>query len=114
MSHPTPTKVRLTTTFVPLVMPRSGSLAHGVRLIEEFVHAAPTPQKTRAFERALSALRREVGRCILAWALKRWEPKSDKEAPARVQVEGRLYRRRRQHPRSVATLFGPVELWRRL
>jgi hypothetical protein len=95
-------------------MQRSGSLAHGVRLIDEFVHDEPPPQKTMAFERELSALLREVGRCILAWALNRLEPKSDKEAPARGQVEGRLYRRRRQHPRSVATLFGPVELWRRL
>jgi len=27
---------------------------------------------------------------------------------------GRLYRCRRQHPNQVATLFGPVKLWRRL
>jgi hypothetical protein len=114
MIHPTPTKVLLTTTFAPLVMQLSGSLARGVRLIDEFVHDEPTPQKPMTFERELRALLREVGRRILAWALNRLEPKNDQEAPSRVQVEGRLYRRRRQHPRSVATLFGPVELWRRL
>jgi hypothetical protein len=114
MIHPTPTQVRLTTTFAPLVMQLSGSLTRGIRLIDAFVHDEPPPQKTMAFERDLSALLREVGRRIMAWALNRLEPKNDKEAPSRVQVEGRLYRRRRQYPRSVATLFGPVELWRRL
>jgi hypothetical protein len=39
---------------------------------------------------------------------------NDQEAPSRLQFEGRLYRRRRKHRRSVATLFGPVELRRRL
>lgn len=114
MIHPTPTKVLLTTTLAPLVMQLSGSLARGVRLIDAFVHDEPTPQKMMSFERELSALLREVGRRIMAWALHRLEPKNDKEAPSRVQVEGRLYRRRHQHPRSVATLFGPVELRRRL
>jgi hypothetical protein len=31
-----------------------------------------------------------------------------------VSFEGRLYRRRRQHPHVVGTLFGSVTLWRRL
>ncbi len=43
MIHTTPTKVLLTTTFEPLVMQLSGSLARGTRLIEQFVHAEPTP-----------------------------------------------------------------------
>jgi hypothetical protein len=114
MIHPTPTKVRLTTTCAPLVRQLSGSRARGVRRIDAFVPDEPTPQKTRACERALSALLRAGGRRIMAWALHRLEPKNDQEAPSRGQVEGRLYRRRRQHPRSVATLFGPVMLWRRL
>ena len=50
----------------------------------------------------------------MAWALNGLEPEDDQEAPARVEFEGRLYRRRRQYPNSVATLFGPVELRRRL
>jgi hypothetical protein len=66
------------------------------------------------FEGELSALLREVGRRIMAWALNRLEPQDDQEAPARVELEGHLYRRRRLYPNSVATLFGPVELRRRL
>ncbi len=114
MIYPTPTKTLLTTTFEPLVMQLAGSLARGTRLIDQFVHAEPTPEKTMAFERELSALLREVGRRIMAWALNGLEPDADTEAPSRVAFEGRLYRRRRKHPHSVATLFGPVTLRRRL
>ncbi len=114
MIHSTPTKTLLTTTFEPLVMQLSGSLARGTRLIDHFVHAEPTPETTMAFERELSALLREVGRRIMAWTLNRLEPEADDEAPSRVAFEGRLSRRRRTHPHAVATLFGPVTLWRRL
>jgi hypothetical protein len=114
MIHPTPTKVLLTTTFEPLVRQLSGSLARGVRLIEQFLHDEPTPTTTMTFERELSALLREVGRRIMAWTLNRLEPKADREAPSRVSFEGRLSRRRRKHLHVVGTLFGPVTLWRRL
>ena len=60
------------------------------------------------FERELSALLREVGRRIMTWTLNRIEPDANPEAPLRVSLEGRLYRRRRQHPRVVGTRFGPV------
>src|SRR5262249_42064866 len=114
MIHPTPTKTLLTTTFASLVMELSGLLARGTRLLDRFVHAAPTPATTMAFERDLSALLREVGRRIMTWTLNRLEPEADSEAPSRVSFEGRLYRRRRKHPHVVGTLFGPVTLWRRL
>jgi hypothetical protein len=114
MIHPTPTKTLLTTTFESLVMQLSGLLARGTRLLDQFVHAEPTPETTMAFERELSALLREVGRRIMTWTLNRIEPDANHEAPLRVSLEGRLYRRRRQHPRVVGTLFGPVTLWRRL
>jgi hypothetical protein len=114
MIHPTPTKTLLTTTYESLVMQLSSLLARGTRLLERFVHAEPTPEATMAFERELSDLLREVGRRIMAWTLNRLEPDADNEAPLRVSFEGRLYRRRRQHPHVVGTLFGPVTLWRRL
>jgi hypothetical protein len=112
--HPTPTKVLLTTTFEPLVRQLSGSLARGVRLIDQFVHDEPTPQKMMTFERDLRLLLRDVGRRIMAWVLNRLEPTTDEETPPRVQFEGHFYRRRQKHPRALATLFGPVEVWRRL
>ena len=98
MINPTPTKTLLTTTFASLVMQLSGSLARGTRLIEQFVQAELTPETTMAFERELSTLLREVGRRIMAWTLNRLEPEAADEAPSRVAFEGRLYRRRRQHP----------------
>ena len=95
-------------------MQLSGSLARGVRLIGQFLQDEPTPQKTMAFELDLNSLLRDVGRRIMAWVLHHMEPEADNEAPCRLQFKGHLYRRRRKHPRSLATLFGPVTLWRRL
>jgi len=114
MIHPTLTKTLLTTTCESLVMELSGLLARGTRLLDRFVHTEPTPATTMAFERELSDLLREVGRRIMTWTLNCLEPEADSEAPSRVSFEGRLYRRRRQHPQVVGTLFGPVTLWRRL
>jgi hypothetical protein len=67
-----------------------------------------------AFERELSRLLREVGRRIMAWVLNRLEPESDAAAPSRLQLEGRVYRRRAKYRSTVATLFGTVDVWRRL
>ena len=114
MIHPTPTQTLLTTTFEPLVMQLSSSVARGARIINQFVQAAPAPEATMAFELELDTLLREVGRRIMAWTLNQVEPEADAEAPARLEYNGYLYRRRRQPPRSVATLFGPVTLRRRL
>ena len=114
MIHPTPTQTLLTTTFEPLVMQLSSSLTRGARIINQFVQAAPAPEATMAFELELDTLLREVGRRIMAWTLNQVEPEADAEAPARLEYNGYLYRRRRQPPRSVATLFGPVTLRRRL
>jgi hypothetical protein len=114
MVHTTPTKVRLTTTFQPLVAQLSGSLAHGVRLLDQVLHDEPTPQKMATFAWELHALLREVGRRIMAWVLNHVEPENDAEAPSRVRFEGRLSRRRGNQRSAWATLFGPVEVWRRL
>jgi hypothetical protein len=114
MVHTTPPKVLLTTTLRPLVVQLSGSLAQGVRLIQQCRHEEPPPQKMATFERALSALFREVGRRIMAWVLNHLEPENTDEAPSRVPCEGRGYRRRAKHRSAVATLFGTVDVWRRL
>jgi hypothetical protein len=97
MVHTTPTKVLLTTTLRPLVMQLSGSLAQGVRLLDQYRNEEPTPQKMATFEGALSALLREVGRRIMAWVLNHVEPEHTEEAPARVQFEGRVSRGARGH-----------------
>jgi hypothetical protein len=114
MIHPTPTKVLLTTTLRPLVVQLSGSLAHGAKLIDQFLHQEPTPQKMATFERELRTLLREVGRRIMAWVLHHMEPACADEMPSRLGWRGRASRRRRQHRTTLATLCGPVGVWRRL
>jgi hypothetical protein len=114
MVHPTPTKVLLTTTLRPLVVQLSGALAHGVRLLDQFLHDEPTPQQMAKFEWELRTLLREVGRRIMAWVLNHVEPENHAEAPSRLWWKGAAYRRRRRHRTAMATLFGPVVVWRRL
>ena len=114
MIHSTPTKVLLATTLQPLVVQLSGSLAHGAKLIDQFLQQAPTPQKMAMFEGELSTLLREVGRRIMAWVLNHMEPECAEEMPSRLWWKGQAYRRRRKHRTTLATLFGPVVVWRRL
>jgi hypothetical protein len=114
MVHTTSTKVLLTTTLQPLVVQLSGSLARGAKLIEQFLHHEPTPQQMATFERELSTLLREVGRRIVAWVLNHLESDDPDEVPSRLWFKGQAYRRRRKHRTSLATLFGPVVVWRRL
>lgn len=114
MVHTTPTKVLLTTTLRPLMVQLSGALARGVRLIDQFLHDEPTPQKMAAFEGELSTLLREVGRRVMGWMLNHMEPDCPDEAPSRLGFQGQAYRRRRTHRTTIATLFGPVVVWRRL
>lgn len=114
MIHPTPTKVLLATTLQPLVAQLSGSLARGAKLIDQCLHHEPTPQQMATFERELSTLLREVGRRIVAWVLNHLESDDPDEVPSRLWWKGQAYRRRRKHRTSIATLFGPVVVWRRL
>jgi hypothetical protein len=91
MVHTTPTKVLVATTLRPLVGPLSGSLAQGVRLIQQGLREEPTPQKMATFEGELNALWREGGRRRMAWVVNHLEPEHTAAAPSRVQWEGRLY-----------------------
>ena len=114
MIHTTPVKVLLATTLQPLVVQLSGSLAQGAKLIDQCIHQEPTPQKMAAFEQALSLLLQEVGRRIMVWVLHHLEPAEAEAMPSRLWWQGQAYRRRRQHRTTLATLFGPVVVWRRL
>ena len=114
MLHPTPTKVLLATTLQPLVVQLSGSLAHGAKLVAQFLDQEPPPQTMATFEREVRALRQEVGRRMVAWVLHHLEPECPAEAAPRLWWKGQAYRRRRKHRTTIATLFGPVVVWRRL
>src|SRR6266487_2557336 len=114
MVHTMPTKALLATTLRPLVVQLSSSLAHGARLIDHFLHQESTPQKMATFEQALRTLLQEVGRRIMAWVINHLEPACPEEMPSRLWWKGQAYRRRRTHRTTLATLFGPVVMWRRL
>ena len=114
MIHTTPTKALLATTLRPLVVQLSSSLAHGARRIDHLLHQEPTPQKTATFERELRTLLQEVGRRMMAWVLNHMEPERPEEMPARLWLKGQASRRRRKHRTTIATLFGTVDVWRRL
>ena len=49
----------------------------------------------------------------MTWVLNHLEPESPQEMPSRLWWKGQAYRRRRMHRTYLATLFGPVVLWRR-
>jgi hypothetical protein len=110
MVHPTPTKVLLTTTLRPLVTQLSGSLAHGVRLLDQFLHDEPTPQQMAKFEWELRTLLREVGRRIMAWVLHHMEPENHAEAPSRLWWKGEAYRRRRKHRTTIRSNRNGIRL----
>ena len=59
--------------------------------------------------------------CCVRWGDGLWcgslnhvEPENTEAALSHMQLEGRLYRRRAKHRGIAATLFGTVDVWRRL
>jgi hypothetical protein len=114
MLHPTPPQVLLATPLQPLVVQLSGSVARGAPLMDQCVPHAPTPQLMATFERDLSPLIRAVGRRLVAWGLHPLESDAPDEVPSRLWCKGQASRRRRKHRPSLATLCGPVVVWRRL
>ena len=73
-----------------------------------------TPAATFAFESDVQRQLRDMGRILLGWVYNRLEPDDPGQAPAQVEFEHNLYRRRDRSPRrwGVATLFGIITLWR--
>jgi hypothetical protein len=69
---------------------------------------------TLAFETDVQRQLQHMGRVLLAWVYNRLEPDDPGQAPAQVEFEHNLYRRRERSPRrwGVATLFGIIALWR--
>jgi len=114
MVHTTPTKVLLATPLQPFVGQWSGSLAHGATLMDQFLPQEPTPQHMATFERELHRLLREGGRRLMAWVLPHMEPACAAEMPSRLWWKAQASRRRRKHRTTMATLLGPVVVWRRL
>lgn len=87
-----------------------------VELAVAFLSAEVTPESSLAFEEQLDEACRELGRVIAETVYNRIEPgeaEADK-APHDVRFEAGGYRQKKEKTpnRHVATLFGPVTLWR--
>ena len=107
----------LATPFSAGLLDLSGRLLPVLRqighLIQEFLAAGPTPQKSCQFEQALDELLRQAGREIVTWVYNRLEPQHAFELPGHIWFEGECYRLRTQTAnRKLATLFGVIVLWR--
>jgi hypothetical protein len=83
-------------------------------LLQAYRSAAITPQATYQLETDVQAALREQGRVIVGWLYQQAEPAEPERNPHRLAWEGEVYRRRRRHPNTIATLFGKVVLWRYL
>jgi hypothetical protein len=78
----------------------------------DFLQEPPTPQRTFEFEHAVAARLREGGRQVVEQTYNAAEDGRSESLPARVKIAGQEYRRNRQTPRDVATLFGKIRLRR--
>jgi hypothetical protein len=84
------------------------------RLLAGLMQRELTPAVVFEFEQELQAALRDAGREMLEIALNACEVAGDSRWPTHVEHEAETYRRRgRPTPHAeVATLFGPVTLWR--
>jgi hypothetical protein len=85
----------------------------GQRIVS-FRQGPLTPVTAHAFEQDLQALLRQMGRTIFQWVVNHLETDDLSQAPALVEFDGNVYRRRPHSPRrgGIATLFGVISLWR--
>ena len=82
-----------------------------VQLLHDFRSQPVTPAATHAFELQLHERLRAMGLDLTDWTFNHLE---DDPLPARLDADGERYRRRTPTPNTIATLCGPVQLWRAL
>ena len=96
---------------LPLAQRLLPHLPELVQLLHDFRSQPVTPAATHAFERRLQELLRAVGLDLTDWTFNHLE---DGPLPQHLDAHGERYRRRCPTPNTVATLCGPVQLWRQL
>ena len=89
-------------------------LEHLVPLLLSFCSQPPTPQATHQFESDLFDHLRRLGLGLVEQAFHQFESPDPDQQPRRLHYAGESYRRRRQHPNTIATLFGKITLRRYL
>ncbi len=115
MTHSTLLTLLLTTPFAAAFLPLAERLLPHLqqiaRLLEDFRAQPVTPAATRDLELRLQELLRHVGLDLTDWSFNHLETGP---LPCRLHHDGQRYRRRDPSPNTIATLFGPVRLWRHL
>jgi hypothetical protein len=115
MTHSTLLTLLLTTPFAAPLLPLAQRLLPHLQqitqLLEDFRAQPVTPAATRAFELRLQELLRHVGLDLTDWTFNHLETEP---LPDRLHHDGQRYRRRDPSPNTIATLCGPVRLWRQL
>ncbi len=82
--------------------------------LETFLRQAPTPEGTYDFEIGLEKVAQEGCRLLLEHLFNRIEPGSLEECPIRLRLGGEEYKRRPKSRNTIATLFGPITVYRYL
>jgi hypothetical protein len=115
MTHSTLLTLLPTTPFaaplLPLAQRHLPHLQQIARLLEDCRAQPGTAAATRDLELRLQELLRHVGLDLADWAFNHLEAEP---LPERLHQDGEHYRRRDPSPNTIATLFGPVRLWRQL
>src|SRR5262249_42396309 len=119
MDHATCPRLLTATHFATSLLPLTARLIPLItelgRLIVSFRRADPAPRTCHRFETRLQESLRELGRIIVEWTFNHLQPHDRTDLPSQIESGGTWYRRRSKTPnRSVATLFGPITLWRML
>ena len=79
-----------------------------------FRQTALAPQVAYAFEKEMTQSLRRIGQVVLDHEFNRIEPEQLEQCPLRIEHQGQEYRRRPKSPKTIGTLFGPIELRRYL
>ena len=101
-------------SLLPLALELVPLIAKLGKTIVAFRTQSITPAVTCTFEAEVQRQLRHIGRVLLGWVYNRLEPDDSCQAPALLEFEHNLYRRRERSPRrfGVATLFGIIALMR--
>jgi hypothetical protein len=101
-------------SLLPLALELVPLIAKLGKTIVTFRTQSITPAVTCTFEAEVQRQLRHIGRVLLGWVYNRLEPDDSCQAPALLEFEHNLYRRRERSPRrfGVATLFGIIALMR--
>lgn len=108
--HPTSLFDDLPDELVQQLTPHLSQLAV---LIEAFRSQPPTPPGTFQFENALAVRLRALGGSVVEWTVNHLEADKASTVPTQVLWQGQAYQRRpKSRNRSLACLFGPIQLRR--